>query len=331
MAVKPLLIKKNIFKESVEIIINLNNYSDAKSAVLSRLSEFVVKATQVFRITVSVVSDKDKWTTVFGTDKNISDALTKQKLVVTNAHEGSQSKSFLKSVNNSESTYFFPFSLEGKSDVEMACRFLNSLNKTDYSIADVLIGSGDVENPSKPVSAATKYFNGAADFWHRFFTGKEGKNSRFNLAVYPKELLTERLENMGNTNALTVSHLLTSIQHESTSYVPLDISSCKITFGEGFKSFFGSVVKAKSFTAYYFIKSPIASFKVKSGNEGTVFSNNNHKAYRLAFFIVAAFAFCSMLFMSKDFNVTWDEPNHNSYSNDVIDYYATLGEDTSVF
>lgn len=51
--------------------------------------------------------------------------------------------------------------------------------------------------------------------------------------------------------------------------------------------------------------------------------------WRPAYFVFALFALVSMLALSQQFGMTWDEKRHNDYSKESLKYFETFGEDTT--
>jgi tetratricopeptide (TPR) repeat protein len=161
------------------------------------------------------------------------------------------------------------------------------------------------------------------NFWPKFFTGANS-----NLASCEAILLSEddfnnlvigkKIDNPWQLAALGEKEGL-------CTKVPFEYKASDFKLGDASKSFAkGLLDGVKTLINYFF----------KAVNPGTQISDKtdiNHGLYKKIFGFSALFLLIGMLSISNDYNVTWDEPNHNNYSQDVLDYYTSMGEDTSMF
>jgi hypothetical protein len=104
-----------------------------------------------------------------------------------------------------------------------------------------------------------------------------------------------------------------------------EYGSDNFVFGDGIRG----LVKGKlaGFTALYnsFIKAPDLS------NESQAWTNINSSKYKRIFGVMSAVLLAMMCWISFDYNITWDRPNHNTFSKDVLSYYTSFGDDTTMF
>lgn len=76
----------------------------------------------------------------------------------------------------------------------------------------------------------------------------------------------------------------------------------------------------------YFVSAALAELKLPNK---VSFNNGNHPLYRLVFFALVIFATFAMPFFSADFGMTWDERQHNDYSQLSYKWLTSFGSDTS--
>ena len=98
-------------------------------------------------------------------------------------------------------------------------------------------------------------------------------------------------------------------------------------FGAGFGAIYSSKLTVFSTLLQRFISQPLASIK----SDGIQIEKGNSPFYKIAFFAFSVIFLLWMAFTATDFNVTWDEPGHLSYSKDIGSYITSLGDDTTVF
>jgi tetratricopeptide (TPR) repeat protein len=105
----------------------------------------------------------------------------------------------------------------------------------------------------------------------------------------------------------------------------MELQADDFSFGEGIKAFF------KGFGQGF--KAIINSFfkTAETTNRNSNWLDINHKGYKRIFGITATALLALMCFISFDYNITWDEPNHNTFSKDVLKYYTSMGDDTTMF
>ncbi len=84
--------------------------------------------------------------------------------------------------------------------------------------------------------------------------------------------------------------------------------------------------KAIAMRYNYFVTAALAELKIPNLNS---LKNGNHPLFRLLFFVLVLLSTFAMPYFSGDFGMTWDERQHNDYSQLSYKWFATMGEDTS--
>jgi hypothetical protein len=84
--------------------------------------------------------------------------------------------------------------------------------------------------------------------------------------------------------------------------------------------------KAIALRYNYFVTAALAELKTPNINN---LNNGNHPLYRLLFFVLVLLSTIAMPYFSSDFGMTWDERQHNDYSQLSYKWFATMGEDSS--
>ncbi len=85
-------------------------------------------------------------------------------------------------------------------------------------------------------------------------------------------------------------------------------------------------IKAIALRWNYFVSAALAELKLPNK---VSFKNGNHPLYRLVFFALVLLSTFAMPFFSGDFGMTWDERQHNDYSQLSYKWFASMGSDTS--
>lgn len=77
----------------------------------------------------------------------------------------------------------------------------------------------------------------------------------------------------------------------------------------------------------FFVLSAVKEMKVKPQN--TTLNKGNRPVYRLIFFVLTLWFCFAYPILSQDFGMTWDEKQHNDYSQLSYNWYTSFGEDTA--
>lgn len=221
------------------------------------------------------------------------------------------------SIENTE----FPLTIKNIAPIDIATigdvnGFFKWLILANKSTKTVVVANN---LPNAKASIIEKWSGYWSNFWSKLFTG-----TNTNLAHSEWVLINNEAYNKINiSNAWQIAAIAEKENSAELLNNELPVKSHTIGsgfisfftgFGKGFKTIVNSFFKAKTF-----ISKP------------TNWLDINHSGYKKIFGFSATILLALMAFISFDYNVTWDEPNHNNYSADVLDYYTTLGEDTSLF
>ena len=80
----------------------------------------------------------------------------------------------------------------------------------------------------------------------------------------------------------------------------------------------------------YFLSEPLRSIR-QSKSLVSDLGDGNHPAYRLLVAATLVILLFLMPILSFDYGITWDEPEHVSYADDINAYITTFGADSAVF
>lgn len=205
------------------------------------------------------------------------------------------------------------------NDAEVICKWIQNANKV-FNGSNMVAADGSLSSKS---GYFEKYLSYCSNFWQKLFTGSNSKQAACEAVVLSKEDFTHLVIDKRIHCAWQIAAL--GEKEGICSKLPLELKPGSFKIGDGFKSFASGFSNGIQTIVNYFFK---AATPGKQVNEIT---DINHPVYKKAFGISALVLLFGMLFISSDYNVTWDEPNHNNYSQDVLDYYLTTGKDTSMF
>lgn len=212
-----------------------------------------------------------------------------------------------------------PLSLPLSNDADAICRWILNANKA-FNGTNMVAAYG---RPSAKAGYPDQYLGYWANFWPKLFSG-----ANTNLAACEAVVLS--VDDFGNL--VTEKHISDAWQLAALgekeglcTKMPFETRPGDHAFGDGIKAFAKGCKAGFSTIFNYFFKA------ATPGNPSKDWTDINHGIYKRGFAISALILLLGMLFISSDYNVTWDEPNHNNYSQDVLDYYLSGGDDTSMF
>lgn len=158
-----------------------------------------------------------------------------------------------------------------------------------------------------------------ANFWTKLTTGADVNLEGTQTVLIP----VRAYQHLGMNNAFQVAAI--AEKDNNIRNCDFEMAQASFVFGDGIKSFFASGIIGLKGLYNSFI-----SLKSTKAAEGG-FKDYNYGGYKRIFGIASLVLLLMMCFISFDYNVTWDEPNHNTYSKDVIKYYSSFGSDTTMF
>ncbi len=204
-------------------------------------------------------------------------------------------------------------------DVNAASKWITNSNKF-FNGKNILVSNGKAHSNAGYLEKYLLYWS---NFWQKLFTGADANMVGSELCILSKDdfkniVLDKKINETWQIAAL-------ADKHDKCTKVGFDLPVKSVGFGSSFKHLL--LGKLGGFKALFnaFIKAP------KLTNEEDSWTNINSNKYKRVFGFSSLVLFVLMLFISYDYNITWDEPNHNNYTQDVVDYYSSFGKDTSVF
>ncbi len=181
---------------------------------------------------------------------------------------------------------------------------------------NILIANGTLSSKAGFIDKHHLYWN---NFWTSLFTGIEQKMSHSELVLLPNSMAKEFLFDKKIQNPIDIASLAS--QNKISKTIDLEHQANEFSWLQSFKPFFKApLLGLKS------IKNSFFTSINSSSNEGI-----NLPVFKKIFFFLSLFLLIFMAFISQDYNVTWDEPNHHAYTKDVMKYYSSFGSDTTMF
>ncbi len=204
------------------------------------------------------------------------------------------------------------------TDASAYVKWIGAVNKSTGSKA-IYLGH---EQYSSKASFFEKWCGYWANFWPKLTTGTNA-----NIGASKAILMQKETYLILNDKGLKDAWQMAAIgeKDNNTQKINFDLAAESYVFGDGFKAFFNSFLKG-----LLALKNSFFSL-VSTRQENTTWLDFNHSGYKRIFGIASAFLLVLMCWISFDYNVTWDEPNHNKFSKDVLKYYASFGNDTNMF
>ncbi len=212
-----------------------------------------------------------------------------------------------------------PFSLPLGNDAEPLCRWILNANKV-FNENNMVAAFG---RQGGKTNLWDKYLGYWANFWPKLLTGANTNLSACEAVVLSVDDFKELVIYKKINDAWQLAAL--AEKQGICTKLPFEYQSGAFVFGDGIRAFasgFGKGIKAiyNSF------------FKLAEYNKTEKsLLDINHGTYKRVFGISALLLLITMCFISFDYNVTWDEPNHNNFSKDVLKYYTSFGSDTTMF
>lgn len=217
-------------------------------------------------------------------------------------------------------------------DIRNVCPVKLPLSNEPGTITKWIITAGKHQTDSNLIAAngkfpenaafTDKYFGYWANFWPKLFIGVNSNLSACEAILVPvrdfETFFTKGIKSAWQLAALAE-------KNNCLSTMKFEYPKNSFVFGDGLK---GAVSgKLGGFVSLFnnFIKMP------SIGTNKSSWTDINANVYKKTFGIVAAALLALMCWISFDYNITWDEPNHNTFSKDVLKYYSSFGNDTTMF
>jgi tetratricopeptide (TPR) repeat protein len=183
------------------------------------------------------------------------------------------------------------------------------------------------KNTSKQKPILNSLFGFIANAWSRIIHGINASNIAAEIVGFSMAKYTELSSKYGK-NADPLLLVKQGIeQGDHLNAIDADFGEPAYGLGAGFIA----IIRAKWIVAkglpQRFVKVPLQEIK----SDGISLKDRNSPFYKLSYFFASILIFLIMMFSATDFNVTWDEPGHLQYSEHVLSYYTSLGDDTLLF
>jgi tetratricopeptide (TPR) repeat protein len=212
-----------------------------------------------------------------------------------------------------------PVTLPLSNDPGIIARWAPVANKA-FNGNNVVVANGRLHEKA---GYLTRYCGYWANFWPKLFTGSNNNLASCEAVLLPIDAFHHLVIDKKVKNAWQIAAL--AEKEGLANSVNFELQADDFSFGDGIKAFFSGF--AKGFTAIG--NSFFKTAQIRDNN--TNWANINHSGYKRIFGVMATLLLALMCFISFDYNVTWDEPNHNTFSKDVLSYYTSFGEDTTMF
>ncbi len=212
-----------------------------------------------------------------------------------------------------------PLSIPLSNDANALTRWIINANKA-FNGTNIVVANG---RAGTKTSYFEKYLGYWSNFWPKLFTGADANLSACEAVLLSKQDFRTLVIDNKITNAWQIAAL--AEKSDKCTKLTYEYGEENFVFGDGIRG----LIKGKlaGFTALYnaFIKAP------ELNNATQSWTNINFKRYKQIFGVMSAVLLALMCWISFDYNITWDEPNHNTFSKDVLSYYTSFGDDTTMF
>ncbi len=211
-----------------------------------------------------------------------------------------------------------PVTLPLAADAHLYVKWLSNVSKLNAP-KDIIVGNGKLNDKAGYFEKWSAYW---ANFWPKLTTGANANLSASEAVLLSRDSYVE-LASKGVQNAWQTAAI--AEKENNASVLNFELGNGSFVFGDGFKAFFTCF--SKGFVSIKNSFFSLASTSTSSASWG----NLDYKGYKRIFGIAATLLLALMCWISFDYNVTWDEPNHNTFSKDVLKYYSSFGNDTTMF
>ncbi|MEZ4804008.1 MAG: hypothetical protein R2852_00575 [Bacteroidia bacterium] len=212
-----------------------------------------------------------------------------------------------------------PLKLPLSNEPEAICRWANQANKF-YKGSNMVAAYG---RPSVKLGYFERYIGYWSNFWPKLMTGGNSNLSSCEAVLLSPEDFNHIVLEKNISNAWQISAL--GEKHGNCTKVPYEYKANDFVFGDGIRAFLKSFPMGVQAIINSFFKAAEVQKEEKSKLD------INHPIYKRIFGVSALLLLVTMCIISFDYNVTWDEPNHNTFSKDVLKYYTSFGNDTTMF
>jgi len=261
-----------------------------------------------------VTKDETAWKKLFEGDKTVLEAFNNGTLHF--------AKTCAEVFQKNETVFYLP--IKNAKTPSHCFKLLSRLEKVNKN-QDGLYILG--KNTAKKQSVGGRFFQFMANFWARVLTGIDAKGLASGIIGFESTTYIQLTERFGAGTSPIVLMKLAKEQGMNIDFIDGDYDEPAYGFGAAFSA----IVKGKWTVATYIVKNYFTDAVKQIKTNGIRIVEKNSAFYKIAFGTVATLVFAVMMSTSTDYNITWDEPNHNTFAKDVLSYYTTLGSDTTMF
>ncbi len=252
------------------------------------------------------------------------DWVSKSKNHVLITLNSNKEKAILKGIENKQINIYSTSDTYKEIVLINTCNELSTLSKFLSQVAKLptnqIIASTEKLNSKASILNKAKFY--LSNVWNKIFTANIFNNLHQNYIVL-NETQFENFIVKGNLS----NQMITAIASDENNLVatPIETNGNNYTWAQSFTGFFTGFKDGlfKIWNTYF--KS------YSTSDTSSSWLNVNANQYKKIFSWLAVGLLIFMCYIQNDFNITWDEPNHNSYSKDVLKYYTSLGSDTTIF
>ena len=210
-------------------------------------------------------------------------------------------------INSGKIKWFFMCDVENEYMLQTAISFFGG-NKKQFTDEAIYIGEKTKLSGKEKIGLYEKAKNAFFNFVGQLVTPTHQQDFTLPFHYFPKSVVITNLTEFTQS----AQTLAANANYHEVPFVPAILTTKEFTARKrNWKSLFSNAIKMRT---NWFIKSPLAE---------------KDNWWRLAFLGMTVFALLSMLVMSQQFGMTWDEKRHNDYSKESLKYFESFGEDTT--
>lgn len=265
----------------------------------------------------------DKTVSKIEADKGFSELVTKGKAkLITSQTKTTLALAYAAALRASSGAYSLIIDNPSTINIGNLVAWI-SANRKSIKDGELFIGSHQIKTNKGGSSKKwmPKIFNSTI----RFFTPLDLRDNTSGIIAVKTETVIPIFE----TTLSSAQHHLDILYVASCNEIILNefvVNTDKNLVSKGFGSILLVPFLAFMLRWRYFISGSLIEMKLP---KKVSFTNGNHPIYRFAFFTLILIASFMMPFLSKDFGMTWDEKQHNDYSQLSYNYLTSFGADSA--
>ena len=235
---------------------------------------------------------------------------------------------------NQDRLSVLPFQAQCPSEAKGFVWFADAKTLDNQAVAEAAISkflqssvdSGAAYMACLPKSQTKGFMSWLNAIPSRLFSGIDIAHAVHELVFFPFSFFSENysLESYWGQNNVAVSR---AVIKAGKTVSGLEVNSIE-KHKQGFvKGLLLGILGFFSLLFAEFVKIPLSQkFSIPA-----ILQNKNHPFYKFKFFVLALLGLLVMLYVSKDYNVTWDEETNQESGTLAYNYLSTFGSDTTIF